>query len=60
MELNQLAIEDAKKNILEALDECIYDELKNYIELRIDEDQDYGEVLDYFCNNLTGSLRWSV
>ena len=60
MKLNEHTIEEAKQEILKALDECIYDELKNYIDIHIDENQDYSEVLDYFCNNLTGSLTWSV
>ena len=58
MKLDQLAIEEFKDYIIQSMNEDIYYQLKDWVNNSIDEDQDYDKVLDFFVDNLHGSLQW--
>ena len=58
MELNTLAIEEFKDYLVQSMNEDIYYQLKHWINAEIDEDQDFEKVMDFFVDNLHGSLQW--
>jgi len=58
MKLDSLAIEEFKDYIIQSMNEDIYYQLKDWVGNQIDDDQDYSEVLDFFVDNLHGSLQW--
>ena len=58
MKLNSLAIEEFKDYLIQSMNEDVYYQLKHWVDTQIDEDQDYDKVLDFFVDNLHGSLQW--
>ena len=58
MKLDSLAIEEFKDYLIQSMNEDIYYQLKHWVDTQIDEDQDYEKVLDFFVDNLHGSLQW--
>ena len=58
MKLDKLAIEEFKEYLIQSMNEDVYYQLKHWVDTQIDEDQDFSEVLDFFVNNLHGSLQW--
>ena len=58
MELNTLAIEEFKDYLVQSMNEDVYYQLKHWINAEIDEDQDFEKVMDFFVDNLHGSLQW--
>ena len=58
MELNSEAIDDFKNYIIQSMNDDVYYQLKDWLNTRIDEDQDFSEVMDFFVDNLHGSLQW--
>ena len=59
MELNKLALEEFKDYLVQSMNEDVYYQLKHWVSTQIDDDQDYREALDFFVDNLDGSLQWS-
>tara|TARA_Y100000768_G_scaffold345519_1_gene292495 strand:- start:5 stop:193 length:189 start_codon:yes stop_codon:yes gene_type:complete len=59
MKLDSTAIEEFKDYLIQSTNEDVYYQLKDWVDRHLDEDQDYGEALDFFANNLTGSLSWT-
>ena len=58
MELNSEAIDDFKNYIIQSMNDDVYYQLKDWLNTRIHEDQDFSEVMDFFVDNLHGSLQW--
>ena len=58
MKLDESAINEFKEYLVETLNEDVYYQLKHWVDTQIDDDQDYSEVLDFFVDNLDGSLQW--
>lgn len=58
MKLDNLAIEEFKDYLIQSMNEDVYYQLKHWVSTQIDDDQDYSEVIDYFLDNLHGSLQW--
>lgn len=59
MILNQNAIDEFKDYVVQSTNDNLYYELKDYLANSIDEDQDFADVIDYFIDNLNGSLTWN-
>ena len=58
MKLNEQALDDFISYLVESMNQDVYYQLKDWVSDQIDEDQDFGEVIDFFVNNLDGSLEW--
>ena len=58
MKLNSEAIANFKESLVESMNDDVYYHLKHWIHTEIDDDQNFDQVLDYFCDNLHGSLQW--
>ena len=58
MKLDQASLEDFKDYIVQSMNEDVYYQLKHWVDTQINEDQDYHEVMDFFIDNLHGSLQW--
>ena len=58
MKLDKLAIEEFKEYLIQSMNEDVYYQLKHWVDSQIDEDQDFSEVMDFFVDNLHGSLQW--
>jgi hypothetical protein len=58
MELNSSAIESFKGYIVESMNVDVYYQLKDWINQGLDEDQDFNKAMDFFVDNLHGSLQW--
>ena len=59
MILDQNSIDVFKDYVVQSTNDDIYYQLKDYLANSLDEDQDFADVIDYFINNLTGSLTWT-
>ena len=59
MKLDQNSIDEFKDYVVQSTNDDIYYQLKDYLANSLDEDQDFADVIDYFINNLTGSLTWT-
>ena len=55
---NPEAIQSFKEYLVETMNEDVYYQLKDYINQAITDDEDYDKVIDYFVDNLHGSLQW--
>ena len=55
---NPEAVADFKDYIVQSMNEDVYYQLKHYIDQAIADDEDYDKVMDYFIDNLHGSLQW--
>tara|TARA_Y100000004_G_scaffold162747_1_gene191712 strand:- start:3935 stop:4117 length:183 start_codon:yes stop_codon:yes gene_type:complete len=58
MKLDKLAIEEFKEYLIQSMNEDVYYQLKHWVDTQIDENQDFSEVMDFFVDNLHGSLQW--
>jgi len=58
MKLDKLAIEEFKEYLIQSMNEDVYYQLKHWVDTQIDEDQEFSDVMDFFVNNLHGSLQW--
>lgn len=58
MKLDSLAIEEFKDYCIQSMNEDVYYQLKHWVDTQIDDDQDFSEVMDFFVDNLHGSLQW--
>lgn len=58
MKLNSESIEDFKDYIVQSMNDDVYYQLKHWVDTNIDDDQDYSKVMDFFVDNLHGSLQW--
>ena len=58
MKLNSEAVESFKDYIVESMNADVYYQLKDWLNQEIDEDQDFDEAIDFFVDNLHGSLQW--
>ena len=58
MELNSEAIVDFKEYIVQAMNDDVYYQLKDWLNQQLDEDQDFEKAIDFFVDNLHGSLQW--
>ena len=58
MELNSEAIVDFKEYIVAAMNDDVYYQLKDWLNQQLDEDQDFDKAIDFFVDNLHGSLQW--
>ena len=47
-----------KDYLVEVVNQDVYYQLKSWLEQCDIDDEDYSEVLNYVCDNLTGSLDW--
>ena len=59
MKLDNLALEEFKDYLVQSMNEDVYYQLKSWLVDQLDEDQDYDTVMQYFLDNLHGSLAWS-
>ena len=58
MKLDNLAIEEFKDYLIQSMNEDVYYQLKDWINTQLDDDQDYEQAIDFFLDNLHGSLQW--
>ena len=58
MKLDSLAIQVFKDYLVQSMNEDVYYQLKNWVDMEMDEDQSFDEVMDFFVDNLHGSLQW--
>ena len=58
MELNSSAIENFKDYIVESMNADVCYQLKDWLNQELDEDQDFEKAMDFFLDNLHGSLQW--
>ena len=58
MTLNETALDEFKEYLVQSMNADVYYQLKDWLNSQVDEDQDYQEVIDYFVDNLHGSLQW--
>ena len=58
MELNSETIVDFKDYIVQAMNDDVYYQLKDWLNQQLDEDQDFEKAMDFFVDNLHGSLQW--
>lgn len=58
MKLDQISIDEFKDYIVQSMNDDVYYELKHWVNGGLDDDQEYSEAMDYFINNLHGSLQW--
>ena len=58
MELNKLAIEEFKDYVIQSMNEDVYSQLKSWIGEQIDDPDDYSKAIEFFIENLHGSLAW--
>jgi hypothetical protein len=58
MKLNSESIEDFKSYLIQSMNEDVYYQLKHWVDTQIDDDQNFNEVIDFFVDNLHGSLQW--
>ena len=58
MKLNSEAIEDFKDYIIQSMNDDVYYQLKDWVSTQIDDDQNFNEAMDFFVDNLHGSLQW--
>jgi hypothetical protein len=52
------AIDEFKDYLIQSMNEDVYYQLKDWISQAADDDEDYEKVMDYFMDNLHGSLVW--
>ena len=55
---NPEAIQSFKEYLVESMNEDVYYQLKHFVDQSIEDDEDYDQVIDYFVDNLHGSLQW--
>jgi len=58
MELNSEAIEHFKDYLVESMNDDVYYQLKDWLNQVLGEDQDFDEAINFFVDNLHGSLQW--
>ena len=58
MELNSETIVDFKEYIVAAMNDDVYYQLKDWLNQQLDEDQEFDKAMDFFVDNLHGSLQW--
>ena len=58
MQLNNESLTAVKTYLADGANNDIYYELKEYLNMNLEEDQNYSEALDWFVENLIGSLVW--
>ena len=58
MKLNSEAVESFKDYIVESMNADVYYQLKDWLNQELDEDQDFDKAMDFFVDNLHGSLQW--
>ena len=58
MQLNNEALTAVKTYLADGANNDIYYELKEYLNMNLEEDQNYSEALDWLVENLIGSLVW--
>ena len=58
MQLNNESLTAVKSYLADSANNSIYYELKDYVNLNLDEGQNYSEALDWLVENLIGSLIW--
>ena len=58
MKLDKLAIEEFKDYLIQSMNEDVYYQLKDWVSAELDDDQDYEQAIDFFIDNLHGSLQW--
>ena len=58
MKLNSQTIDDFKSFLVDSMNEDVYYQLKDWVNQSIDDNQDFDEVIDFFVDNLHGSLQW--
>ena len=58
MKLDKLTIQQFKDYLVKSMNDDVYYQLKDWVGMQIDEDQDYEQVIDFFLDNLHGSLQW--
>ena len=58
MQLNNESLTAVKTYLADGANNDIYYELKEYLNMNLEEDQNYSEALDWLVENLIGSLVW--
>ena len=58
MKLDNLTIQEFKDHLVQSMNEDVYYQLKDWINTQLDDDQDYEQAIDFFVDNLHGSLQW--
>ena len=58
MELTPKKIEEFKAFLESSTNDDVYYLLKDWLHYELDADDDFDKAMDYFVNNLHGSLRW--
>ena len=58
MKLDQLAIEEFKDYLIQSINEDVYYHLIDWIDMTMDSDQNFDQIMDFFVDNLHGSLAW--
>ena len=58
MKLDKTAIEEFKDYLIQSMNEDVYYQLRDWVNAELDDDQDYEQAIDFFIDNLHGSLQW--
>ena len=61
MKLNQDSVDEFKDYLVQSMNEDVYYQLKHWVDTYDDEDEgedDYNKIIDFFIDNLHGSLQW--
>ena len=58
MHLNNDSLTLVKTYLADSANNDVYYQLKEYLQMNLDEDQDYSEALEWLVKNLIGSLVW--
>ena len=58
MQLNNQALTAVKTYLADGANNDIYYQLKEYVNMNLEDDDDYAKTLDWFVEHLIGSLVW--
>ena len=58
MQLNNESLTAVKVYLADGANNDIYYQLKEYVSMNIGDDESYSEALEWFVENLIGSLVW--
>tara|TARA_B100000902_G_C26461260_1_gene505538 strand:- start:125 stop:319 length:195 start_codon:yes stop_codon:yes gene_type:complete len=60
MNLNQQAVDEFIDYLVQSMNEDVYYQLKHWVDISDDDEgeNDYNKIMDFFIDNLHGSLQW--
>ena len=59
MKLNQDAVDEFKEHLVYLMNDDVYNQLKDWLNhVDFEDEDDYHKIIDFFIDNLHGSLQW--